>query len=300
MTKHARVARIVLLPLAAVALLCTIGCPSQPGNAPALDDIRPQDVMRGAQATTDGNKIIAYVNVTSGCQEETVAALDEAARQYAGRVSIETVDFGDGGEGTARWRADGLKCMAIVFGGKTAVAWDHGQERRAADFVMPPGFNWTIDDLEQAISAFADGRLAEATDDELLAAASGEPVALDAAAEMATAADGAEVARLTIAGRQALEVRVAAGDVGVLARAEQAAEALNRWSAEVYLPAQLKISDDAGEIAILAGEFRVLVVTAADAEAARVSIDELAKQWHEALRFAAVAANAAEPAGQAN
>ena len=287
MAKRATYVPILILSLTAVALLSLVGCPSKPTTAPP-DDIRPEELVRNAQPSTSANKITAYVNVSSGCQTPTVNALKKASEQYAGKLEIEVVDFGDGGEGAARWKADGLECMAIVFGADTGVAWDHEGQRKAADFVMPPGFNWTLDDLEQALAAAADGRLQKATDEELAGRAAPETVALEAKAE-----GDEKTARVIVAGMPTVEITAGAGDLTPIKRAEAAAKVLNDWSSEPYKPAQVRTSKTPDGTTVSVKDQTVLAVTQADADAAGVSIEKLAEQWHNAIRSAVVNANMA-------
>lgn len=287
MTRCATYVPVVVLLLTGVALLSLVGCPSKPATAPP-DEIRPEELVRNMEPPTPANKVTAYVNVSSGCQIPTVNALKEASKQYAGKLEIEIVDFGDGGEGAARWKDSGLECMAIMFGADTGVAWDHQGQRKAADFMMPPGFNWTFDELEQALAAAADGRLQKATDEELANRPLPEPVALEATAE-----GDAKAAQLLIAGKKALEIQAASGDASAIERAEQAAKALNDWSSKPYMPAEMRTSKSADGATILVKGQPVLTATQADADAAGTSVDELAAQWDSAIRSAVTAAGGA-------
>ncbi len=287
MTKRAVYISVLVLSFVAVALLCLAGCPSKPATAPP-DDIRPEDLVRNTGPSAPTNKVTAYVNVSSGCQIPTVNALKKASEQYAGKLEIEVVDFGDGGEGAARWKDSGVECMAVVFGEDTAVAWDHEGQRKAAEFLMPPGFNWTMEDLEQALAAAADGRLQKATEEELAGRTAPEPVALEAKAEV----DG-KTARVIVGGMPTVEIAADAGDLTPIKRAEAAAKVLNDWSSEPYKPAQVRTSQTPDGTTVSVKDQTVLVVTQADADAAGVSIEKLAEQWHAAIRSAVVNANMA-------
>lgn len=287
MTKRATYVSVLILSLTAVALLSLVGCPSKPATAPP-DDIRPEELIRNTAPTASANKITAYVNVSSGCQIPTVNALNKASEQYAGKLEIEIVDFGDGGEGATRWKDSGLECMAIVFGADTGVAWDHQGQRKAAEFLMPPGFNWTIEDLEQALAAAADGQLQKATEEELAGRAAPEPVALEAKAE-----GDEKTASVMVAGMPTVEITAGAGDLTPIKRAEAAAKALNEWSSEPYKPAQVRTSKTPDGTTVSVKDQTVLAVTQADADAAGVSIEKLAEQWHAAIRSAVVNANVA-------
>lgn len=286
MTRRATYVPAIVLLLAAVALLSLVGCPSKPEALPPAVEVRPQDLVQDGGAPAKSSTITAYVNVTSGCQVPTVNVLKEASEQYAGKLEIDVVDFGDGGEGAARWKASGLECMAIVFGEDTGVAWDHQGQRKAADFVMPPGFNWMLEDLKQALAAAAEGRLQKATDEELAAQGPQEPVALNAEAE-----GDEKTARLIVAGTAAVEIAARDGELSPLQRAQAAAGALNKWSSEPYKPAQVRTSKTPDGTAVCVKDQAVLVATQADADVAGVSIEKLAEQWHAAIRSAVVNAN---------
>ena len=141
-----------LLPCLALAALMAVlsGCPRA----------RP-----AAEAPAPALRIMAYVNVTSGCQQATVDLLRSLPTKYPG-VQVELVDFGDGGAGTKRWEAAGLRCMTIELNGHSIVKVPVNGADKIMAFHMPAGFYWTHEDLEQAVQAALAGKLQPATEDE--------------------------------------------------------------------------------------------------------------------------------------
>jgi hypothetical protein len=101
-------------------------------------------------------KITAYVNVTSGCQKPTEELLGNLARKYAGRVAVETVDFGTP-EGRKRWQGDGLHCMTILLNGSAEADIVYKGAELHVAFQMPPGYAWLLDELETAVRQKLDG-----------------------------------------------------------------------------------------------------------------------------------------------
>lgn len=148
---------LVLIP---VALLGTLGCQTakpQAETPPALPSIR----------------LLAYINVSSGCQQATVDFLQGLAQKYP-RLVLELVDFGDGGDGSVRWQQSGHKCMTLEIDGRSVVKYPHEGSSKAIAFRMPAGFLWNHEDLEQAVKAAMQGTLREATEEEAMGETSPE------------------------------------------------------------------------------------------------------------------------------
>ncbi|MEN6645176.1 MAG: hypothetical protein ABFE08_22260 [Armatimonadia bacterium] len=118
-------------------------------------------------------KILAYINVSSGCQQETVDLLKSLPAKDP-RVQVEFVDFGDGGAGAQRWQDSGHKCMTIEINGSPNVKFKQGETTKVMSFRMPAGYIWTHPDLEAAVQAALEGNLQPATEDEVVAAMGGE------------------------------------------------------------------------------------------------------------------------------
>jgi hypothetical protein len=110
-------------------------------------------------------RLLAYINVSSGCQQATVDLLNSFPTKYPG-VAVELVDFGDGGEGTRRWEAAGLRCMTLQLNGHAIVKYPVNGAEKIMAFQMPAGFYWTHEDLEQAVQAALAGKLQPATEEE--------------------------------------------------------------------------------------------------------------------------------------
>jgi hypothetical protein len=109
--------------------------------------------------------ILAYINVSSGCQQATVDLLNSLPAKHPG-VEVQLVDFGDGGEGTKRWEDAGLKCMTLELNGHSIVKYPVNGADKVMAFQMPAGFYWTHEDLEQAVQAALAGKLQPATEAE--------------------------------------------------------------------------------------------------------------------------------------
>lgn len=116
--------------------------------------------------------ILAYINVSSGCQQDTVDLLKAMPAQNP-RVQVEFVDFGDGGAGAQRWQDSGHKCMTIEINGSPNVKFEQGETTKVTSFRMPAGYIWEHPDLEAAVQAALAGTLQPATEEEVLAAMGG-------------------------------------------------------------------------------------------------------------------------------
>lgn len=103
-------------------------------------------------------EILAYINVTSGCQKATVEFLKSLPAKYPD-VGVELVDFGDGDRGMERWHASGLRCMAININGASIVRFAVKGKTKEVAFQQPVGLNWTHVELEQAVQAALAGKL---------------------------------------------------------------------------------------------------------------------------------------------
>jgi hypothetical protein len=150
---------VLLLAVGAVAMVA--GCQTQqavtaPAGPPPVD-------------------LRAYINVSSGCQEATVQFLHKLQEQYP-RLTLELIDFGDGGAGLERWQASGHKCMTLEINGQSVVKYPKGGKMKSVAFRMPAGFLWTHEDLAEAVKAAMAGELQPSTEDEAMAETSPEKV----------------------------------------------------------------------------------------------------------------------------
>lgn len=152
----------VLCTVAVLMFLVVLsGCPRPASTAPA-------------GAAPIAVQILAYINVSSGCQQATVDFLQALPAKQPG-VQVELVDFGDGDKGAARWEQSGLKCMAIEINGHSIVKYPVNGTPKVMAFRAPAGLYWTHEDLVAAVAAAAQGTLKPATEDEFLQEGGSEP-----------------------------------------------------------------------------------------------------------------------------
>jgi len=147
------------------ALVLLTGCPSSSGQSEA----GPAPVSV---------RLLAYINVSSGCQQATVDFLRSLSAKYPS-VQTELVDFGDGGAGAARWERSGLKCMAIEINGQSIVRYPVKGAVKVMAFRAPAGFYWEHEDLTAAVQAALAGTLQPATEEEFLVSGASAPTAAD-------------------------------------------------------------------------------------------------------------------------
>jgi hypothetical protein len=159
-SKHAWACLALLL-----ALILLTGCPPSGGKSEA----GPAPVAV---------RLLAYINVSSGCQQATVDFLQSLAAKYPG-VETELVDFGDGDTGAARWEQSGLKCMAVEINGQSIVKYPVDGVVKVMAFRAPAGFYWEHEDLAAAVQAALAGTLQTATEEEFLASGGSAPTATD-------------------------------------------------------------------------------------------------------------------------
>jgi hypothetical protein len=245
-------------------------------------------------------RVLAYINVSSGCQQATVDLLQQLAKRHAPGVQLELVDFGDGGAGAERWRQSGYRCMVIEINGSPYAKFPERGMLHIVAFKMPAGFQWTHQDLEAAIAAALAGQLRRATPDE---AAKVEAAANEAAASAAPAGvmgkatveevvrNGKRVARVMLNGRAALTIGVSASGKSPQARAKAAAAALNVWLSRRGKPADVTRKHVKGGWAVLVASRQVIVASAADARAARTTAEAVAISWQAGIRRAVTTEN---------
>jgi hypothetical protein len=111
-------------------------------------------------------KVIAYINVTSGCQKPTVDLLQQLERRNSADLKVEFVDFGDQGKGFQRWRESGYQCLTLEINGSPYAKFPEQSTPKVVAFKMPVGFLWTHADLEAAVAAALAGQLQPATEAE--------------------------------------------------------------------------------------------------------------------------------------
>jgi len=274
-------ARVVFLSLTVFALLAAVGCPKSTEPASVETSELPESLP----------KVTAYINVTTGCQKSTIDLLGEAQQQYSGVIDIEIVDFGDAGDGARRWQESGLGCMAIVFGEDHMVAWDDNGKVKVVDFKMPPGFNWKLEELKEALAQFAAGSLRAPTAEEAPKVQKLEPKAIEAKAQAVKQDDGSEAGQLIIGEAAVLTITQPAGDLTPVQRAEAAARAIEEWTSGAYKPEEMNVEKSGEDLQILGGDTLLLTVTEGDAKAAVMPLAELAGKWRNRVRCNIVAIN---------
>lgn len=259
-----------------VALVAAGGCRSQAPLTPPGPQMTP--VL-----------ITAYVNVSSGCQQETLDLLDEMAAAHP-NVQLTVIDFGDGGEGARQWQESGHTCMTIEIDGSQHVKYPGPEGETISTLEMPPGFQWTLDELRAAITAAAEGKLQVVSEAD--AQATEAAVLVSAEVEIKVAEEGAAVVLVDHKPIMRLEVPLAGKSAQQ--RAEAAAETLQQWLSEPVQPTQIEMKAIKEEAQILVGGKLVVTVTDDDARAASSRPRALGKEWATSLRQAVVGAVASQ------
>ncbi len=235
-----------------------------PGIAPAL--AAPTLAAAGKTFPTAPDKhplrVIAYINLTSGCQKPTEAVLRRLAAKYPKRLHLEFVDFG--GRGRSRWIRDGMHCMGIKIAGSTKVKVMEKGAWILVPFQMPVGYNWTLKELEAAVRQKIEGlSLRDKT----------PPKPAVAAAE--------DHALLTLDGRPAIQLPLA--EKARLAAAATAIGAAEKKRGGLVRE-DFTLKSRAGKLTILAGNTPVITVAPADAAREKTTPETLAQKWLHALQ----------------
>lgn len=284
---------ILIMLLAAMDLLFIAGCPAPKDQADtsAVNVLVPAneaaDIAPAATTSADGKvKVIGYINVTSGCQAETVELLNKLGMDNHDRVDMEIIDFGSP-EGEERWRKDGLDCMALLFNGSPAVKFPgiDGVERTVV-FFMPAGMSWTHEDLQEAFAAIKAGKLQILTEEEAQQEMAPKSVELKV-----TTRQRGSAADVLLNGKRVFELKAKQGDKTTAQRAAAAKDALDRWGAEPLDASELSMAPKNEDYLIVAGGNLVVTVTPADAKAAKAkNVQELANAWLKELKKATIQA----------
>lgn len=274
-------------------LLLVMGCSRAPdpdgrlGGDPGLAGQTEGTVGEAEAVEGSGKvKVTAYINVSSGCQADTVYLVRELGMENAELVDLEMVDFG-APEGEERWKGDGLECMAILFDGSPVLRFPGADgEEKTAVFFMPAGFGWGHEDLEEAFGALKAGTL------EILSKEEAEqelaPVPVEIETQVREIDGGGEV---VMGERTAFTVNVEAGGKSAIERAEAAKAAIDEWTAGPVHPSQLTIIEEEGAATILGKDIMIIRVTSADAEDAEVKkAKKLANEWLKGIRMSVVEA----------
>jgi hypothetical protein len=274
------------LSLLAMALLPVLaGCrqpaeppPAAPSNAPA----------QASPASTQApkTKVIAYINVSSGCQAATVDLLNSLGMDYHDKVDLEIVDFGSP-EGEERWRSDGLDCLTLLFNGSPAVKFPGADGvTRTVTFFMPAGLGWTHDDLKDVFAAIGAGTLQVLSEEQAQSELAPRPVKLKVTTRPVSG--GTEV---LINGTPAVTVKAGAEGQTPAQRAQALRAGLETWAASPLHPSELTVATAAGATILMAGSTKLATVTDADAKAAgQPQLRGVAIEWLNGLKKPVIAA----------
>lgn len=231
-------------------------------------------------------KVTAYINVSSGCQAETVNLLNKLAADYAGLVDLEIVDFGSS-PGQERWANAGLNCMTILFNDSPVVKFPDAQNQtKVVAFFMPAGFSWTHEDLEQAFKAVKAGTLEILTEEQARRELTPKPLELKVSVQ-----DLRGAARLEINQQPIFTVKAKAHGKTPLQRVTNAKSALEKWAStpihvnQLSLVPHTSLKSPLDDISIMANDIEIIQVTKEDARQAGVKTTQsLARKWLKALK----------------
>ena len=287
----------------AALLVSGVGCEDTTANnaresvataqaAPATPDGRADAAPAGTtepEPVADDGKPInlkGYINVSSGCQDATVTLLEKYADEHE-RVELELIDFGKP-EGSRKWRADGYSCMAILINGHKTVTFGPKDDRRILTMTYPPGFMWTLKDLETALQGALDGSIYYGKEP------GAKPVETPSATLRITSREaklgGKTVGEVLINGKVALRMRTSYDDLPPLQRAERAAARLKRGVARGFTPTMLRVVERGDEVLLVAADKVICTADKPQADGAGTTPKGLAQAWVASLKKALTAA----------
>jgi len=259
-----------------------LGCQKPTGVAP-----QPPPGEENAASAPKG-KVVAWINVSSGCQQATVDLIKQLADQYKDRLDVEIVDFGQP-EGLRRWQEAGLHCMTIQFNGHNAVTFPSGDRVKTIVFEMPAGMNWSHDDLIGAFAALAAGTLRPATEEELKELTAPKLVHMRVVGQEVhdVVGDGKPYAQLVINDRIIARVYGTLTGTGPSKRIKAAQLAVEKWLSQPVAPSDLSVAQSSSGWGLYAKEELILHALPEDAAAygKNVSPQAVAEIWLKALRL---------------
>ncbi len=292
-----RVAQVSALVALVMLLVVGVGC-RQAATPPATGE--QAQAPAAGPGTAAPNRVDAWINVSSGCQQATVDLLKKLAQQYAGKIDVTVTDFGTP-EGADKWQMAGLHCMTIQFNGDYAITFPQGGQDHTVVFQMPPGLLWEHADLVSAFEALNSGSLRKATQDDIDRLTAPIKVDLHARAQ-ATTQGGTQCGQLVVGDSVIASLYGSQGKLAPLARAGAAKKAIDKWTAEPVSPADLSIAKGPDGWGVYGNETLILLVTPADVRGngAMGEPEAVAKLWLASLRKAVISAvNAARKAHKA-
>jgi hypothetical protein len=284
-----RTVLVGVILLATVLVLSSCGTRGGAGvgpTAPAPPDARA--ASGAAQPGAAGGptiEVVAYINASSGCQQPTIDALKKLAAEKGGAVKLELVDFGDEGAGTAKWKADGLKCETIRINGDAMQTWEQSGKTQTVNFSWPAGYSWTYADLRGVVDAWTAGRAHVATEAEAAKVRPARKIEAKVDAVMVTK-DGKTTGQLVIGERVAIRFVASAAGNGAYQRASKAADALLVWLEGPPTPpafSRKQVKDGWG---VYIHDRLIAVATDADAKAESTTPEQLSKKWMVGVRQA--------------
>ena len=282
-----------LLPLIVILLpLALASCRS--GDAPP---VTPAPPTTGAGQGNNKVHVEAYVPVSTGCRAETLTLLKQLADRYQDRITLEIIDF-TSDEGMKRWQAAGLNCLTIRFDGAYSVVFDAPGGAVPVTFQMPPGINWTHDDLEHAFAAAAIGKLRPATEDEIHAATTPREYPVKFTAQESKDLSSGKVKCQVLAnGKPVVEITEKDGANSAKDRANKTAKVLSDWVKEPIIIGDLRMEETSpGRETVLAAGAPAIAATAADAKAASAADPKkVATTWLAGIKSALLAASPKNP-----
>ena len=274
---------------AAIVLVFTPACQRTGTEEPRPVGVVPEGPTAGTPSElepteSDGTvQITAYIQVSSGCQQPTVDLL-ERLDAGAERLSLELIDFGSE-DGLKRWREAGHDCMTILIDGHETVTFGEEGHRRIVTFSYPPGFQWTLEDLETSIKDALAGNLYLGEEEGATRILSRMPTLRITGRE--SEVDGQKVGEVSINGRPAITLRTEYDGLPPLQRAEQAASRLRRAMGANFKPADIKTEDlDDGKVALVIQDEEICIADEAQAKILDSTPKKLAKDWVASLKKA--------------
>lgn len=294
-TSHSRPSRPALINGACIVLLLVAfalvaGCTRSHAPDATLNVV--QDPA-GTEPPPTKTQVIAYINVASGCQEPTVELVNALAEEYGDVVTLELVDFGSP-EGEKRWYGDGMDCMGFLFNGSPVLRFpgEDGTPKTVA-FLMPAGFGWTHEDLEEAFAALRAGTAEILTEEQARQELAPKPVTVTLDVR-----EVEEHAEVQMNGNPLFMIKAHADGKTPLERAKIAQAALEAWTQEPVHPSQLTVARETDEsFRIIARGNEVIQVTSEDVAAAGLDTpQELIEDWSAGIKAGIVQAVRQSPA----
>jgi hypothetical protein len=268
----------------AMLLLAGDGCKEAAAPPASGDQASSPAATQAAPGKTAAatNRVDAWINVSSGCQQATVDLLKQLATQYAGKIDVSVTDFGTP-EGADKWRLAGLHCMTIQFNGKNAVTFPVEGDNKTVVFQMPPGLLWEHPDLKAAFKALDAGTLREASDEEVQQLT--QPVKVDLHPR-------AEGAKFFLGQRLIATLEGKEGGLSPAARASAATKAVEKWTAGPISPSDVTPAKGPDGWGVYGGEVHILSPTSDDALdlGPAATTEAVARMWASNLQKAVFAA----------